>query len=180
MIPETQSNTMVREFSAGGVVLRKIKDRWHIAVIEPETRNESGAEAEKLILALPKGAVDEGESAEQAARREILEETGLRVSKVAKLTDTKYFYVRSWGDRAKVFKVVSFYLFIYQSGKLGNITEEMKVEVRRCLWVPLEEAPRKLSYKGERQVSKLAQQYVAQNGMEPVASARKVTRHKSL
>jgi hypothetical protein len=57
----------------------------------------------------------------------------------------------------------------------------MKVEVRRCLWVPLDEAPRKLSYKGERQVAKLAQQYVAENGAEvATAGTRKTLRHKSL
>ena len=159
---------MVREFSAGGVVLRKINGRWHVAVIEPETRNETGPDAEKVIFALPKGAVDDGERPDEAARREVLEETGLKVNKIAKLTDTKYFYVRSWGDRAKVFKIVSFYLFQYQSGRLGNITDEMKVEVRRCLWVPLDDAPKKLSYKGERQVAKLAQYYVSEHGVEPV------------
>ncbi len=162
---------MVREFSAGGVVLRKMNGRWHVAVIEPETRNETGPDAEKVILALPKGAVDDGERPDQAARREVLEETGLKANKIAKLTDTKYFYVRSWGDKAKVFKVVSFYLFTYQSGKLGDITEDMKIEVRRCLWVPLDEAAKKLAYKGERQVIKLAQQYVAEHGVEPVVSA---------
>ena len=168
---------MVREFSAGGVVLRKINGSWHVAVIEPETRNEIGPDAEKVILALPKGAVDDGERPDEAAQREVLEETGLNVNKIAKLTDTKYFYVRSWGDRAKVFKVVSFYLFVYQSGRLGNITDEMKVEVRRCLWLPLEEAPKKLSYKGERQVVKMAQEYVAKHGVAPVpATATRVKR----
>ena len=77
--------------------------------------------------------------------------------------DIKYFYVRNWGDRARVFKVVSFYLFLYRSGRLGNISREMRIEVHKAYWLPLEGAPKVLSYQGEREVVERAQQYVVGN-----------------
>lgn len=155
---------MVREFSAGGVVLRRMEGGWRIAVIEPEGRGKPAKPGDPpAVLALPKGMVDEGEKPDQTALREVREETGVVAVLVTKLTDIKYFYVRTWGDRARVFKVVSFFLLKYQSGKLGNIAEEMRKEVRQALWLPLEEAPAKLSYRGERDVARLALKYVKEN-----------------
>jgi ADP-ribose pyrophosphatase YjhB (NUDIX family) len=168
--PKPEHKT-VREFSAGGVVLKKIRGEWQIAVIEPETRNNDpedradikpGAKLtpKPLIHALPKGAIDPGERASQAAAREVFEETGVRADRIAKLADIKYFYIRSWGGRERVFKIVSFYLFRYRSGRLGDIADAMRIEVRRTHWMPLNEAPRMLSYKGERDAAKLALEYV--------------------
>src|ERR1700761_66312 len=157
---------MVREFSAGGVVLRMIRGRWHIATIEPyiERPNVTPKERKQTrkahVLALPKGTVDPGEKPRQTAEREVFEETGLKAEIITKLADIKYFYVRSWGDKARVFKVVSFYLFRYVSGKLGDITPEMRHEVQQCFWTPLEDAPKLLSYRGERQMAMEALEYV--------------------
>ncbi|HEY5164098.1 MAG TPA: NUDIX domain-containing protein [Terriglobales bacterium] len=151
---------MAREFSAGGVVLRRMQGRWWIAAIEPQGKRKAG-ETEPSVLALPKGLVDPGESPKAAAQREVMEETGIEATLVGKLADIKYVYVRSWGDGEKVFKIVSFFIFLYRAGKIGDITEAMRHEVRQALWLPLDEAPNKLSYKGEREVVKLAQKYVA-------------------
>ena len=116
---------MVREFSAGGVVLRKMRGGWFIAVIEPhmerpkKTPAKSAGKTRKqppIIIALPKGAIDKGEKPEQTALREVEEETGVRAQLIVKLADIKYVYVRSWGDRARVFKIVSFYLMLYRTG----------------------------------------------------------------
>ena len=156
----------VREFSAGGVVLRRIRSRWHVAAIEPNMINHDGdgpppeTREKPRVLALPKGAIDKGEKAEEAAEREIREETGLEVDRIRKLSDIKYVYTRSWGGKERVFKIVSFYLFRYRSGRIGDISEDMRIEVRRCLWLPLEQAHKMLTYKGEREVVQLAQQYV--------------------
>lgn len=153
-----------REVSAGGIVLHKLDGVWHIAVIEPQRSDDEMKQSQrKTVRALPKGLVDAGEKAEQTAKREIAEETGVEVELIAKLTDIKYVYVRTWGDRARVFKIVSFFLFRYVGGELGNIPPDMRKEVRRVEWVPLAEAPKRLSYSGEKKVAKLAQEWVAKN-----------------
>ncbi len=159
---------MEREFSAGGVVLRKMRGRWLLAVIEPHmTRpKKPGKKSTKTshtvpsATALPKGAIDPGEKPDQTALREVQEETGVQADLITKLADIKYVYVRNWGDQARVFKIVSFYLLLYRSGKLGNISPEMRVEVQRAFWIPLDEAPKALSYKGEREVAEMALQYL--------------------
>ena len=151
---------MTREFSAGGVVVRQMRGRWWLAAIEPAGRSTSGA---KTVLALPKGLVDAGESPEQTSLREVREETGLETKLVAKLGDIKYVYTRSWAGGERVFKVVSFYLLRYESGKLGEIAPEMRVEVCRAEWIPLDDAPRRLAYKGEREMAAKAIEYVTRN-----------------
>src|SRR5271165_1532034 len=107
--------TMVREFSAGGVVLRKMRGRWFLAVIEPHMERPTNPTPRKTvagkpsagIVALPKGTIDKGEKPEQTALREVSEETGVQAELIGKLADVKYFYVRNWGDHALVFKIVS-------------------------------------------------------------------------
>jgi 8-oxo-dGTP pyrophosphatase MutT (NUDIX family) len=157
---------MVREFSAGGVVIRRLSGSWWIAAIEPQREGSEPAAggrlrpARKSVLALPKGLVDPGEDPAATAIREVQEETGVTATLIGKLTDIKYVYVRSWGDKERVFKIVSFYLLRYQSGRIDEITPEMRIEVRRALWLPLEDAPVKLAYSGERQVVRKAQEYL--------------------
>jgi 8-oxo-dGTP pyrophosphatase MutT (NUDIX family) len=158
---------MVREISAGGVVVRRSSEGWQVAVIEPQKADSAGGASQggrkkwqKMLLALPKGLVDEGEKPEQTALREVREETGLTAVPVTKLGDVKYVYVRSWGDRERVFKIVSFYLLRYASGEIDEIAPEMKIEVKRALWMALEEAPRKLAYSGEKDMVRRAAKYL--------------------
>jgi 8-oxo-dGTP diphosphatase len=159
---------MEREFSAGGVVLRHMRGQWWIAAIHP--RENSDKKPRKKLLALPKGLIDPGEKAADTALREVREETGLEAALIAKLHDIKYIYVRSWGDKQKVFKVVSFFLLRYRSGRIGEITPEMEHEVAGAEWVELEEAEHRLSYPGERQVAQMAREYVELNEL-PTASS---------
>lgn len=161
---------MLREISAGGVVVRKGPEGWDLAVIEPQREADAAVKSDKKrqkqILALPKGLVDPGEKPEETAIREVREETGIEATKLAKLTDIKYMYVRSWGDKQRVFKIVSFYLLKYQSGEIDQIKLDMRIEVKQALWIPLEGAERKLAYKGERDVVKLAQKYLQSHSEE--------------
>ena len=170
---------MVREISAGGVVLREIEGVWHVALIEPqkEDSRESDSSSDdpqpvkaprkraRAVLCLPKGLVDAGEKAEAAAIREVFEETGIVAEAVTKLVDIKYVYVRSWGDGQRVFKIVSFYLMKYLSGDIGDITPEMRIEVERALWVPLAGANKQMAYGGERKVVLQAEEYLAEHGL---------------
>jgi 8-oxo-dGTP pyrophosphatase MutT (NUDIX family) len=160
---------MVREISAGGVVVRKIDETWWMAAIElptgpakpPEPKKRAVRTKDKIVLCLPKGLVDPGETALEAALREVREETGITATLVSKLADIKYVYVRSWGDGERVFKIVSFYLLKHESGDIDNISEEMRVEVARAKWVRLDEAPKLLAYRGEKQMAKQALEYLA-------------------
>ncbi|MGE5324703.1 MAG: NUDIX hydrolase [Actinomycetota bacterium] len=148
---------MLREFSAGAVVLRQMQNQWWVAVIEPGREGEP--EDRKNTVALPKGNIDRGEKPVETAVREVWEETGLRARPIAKLADVKYVYFRKWSDNARIFKVVSFFLMKYQSGQIGDITPEMQHEVRRAWWMPLDEAAKKLSYSGEKEAAKKALEY---------------------
>ena len=147
--------------------MRPTSNGWELAVIEPQREEaeasksgKSDKKRHKQVLALPKGLVDPGEKAETAALREVREETGISGTALAKLTDIKYVYVRTWGDGQKVFKIVSFYLLRYDAGTIDAIAPEMRIEVKRALWIPLEEADRRLTYRGEREVIRLARKYL--------------------
>ena len=131
---------MLREFSAGGVVVRRFRGRPFIVAV----RLKGGK-----VLALPKGHIDPGENAAQAAEREVREEAGVVAEIDEKLGDVRYWYQR---DGQRVLKVVSFFLFRYSSGSVDDHDDE----VESAEWVALEDAPRLLSYKGEREMAEAA------------------------
>ena len=136
---------MIREFSAGGVVVRRMSGRPFIAVVR----------VRDAILALPKGHPEQGESSQEAALREVREETGLDATPVERLGDIRYWYARD-GDR--VLKVVSFFLLRYRSGRV----EDHDHEVEEALWIPLEEAPDRLAYRSEKEIAQTALSRLAQ------------------
>jgi 8-oxo-dGTP diphosphatase len=132
------------EFSAGAVVLRRLRGRWWLAAIRPGGKP-------KGVWALPKGNVARGDSADATALREVAEETGLEGDLLGKLGDVKYFYVRKGGER--IFKVVTFFLVRYRGGRIGEIQPQHAHEVEEARWLPLDEAPKLLAYKGEREMA---------------------------
>jgi 8-oxo-dGTP pyrophosphatase MutT (NUDIX family) len=133
---------MEREFSAGGVLVRRLRGRWWVAAIRPRGRPAG-------LWALPKGRIDAGEGAEAAALREVREETGIEGVSLGKLGDIRYVY--TW-DGERIFKVVSFFLLRYRRGHLAPDADE----VDEARWLPLEDAPRLLAYGGERETARQA------------------------
>jgi 8-oxo-dGTP pyrophosphatase MutT (NUDIX family) len=177
-IPDNVS-AMVREISAGGVVFREIAGVWNVALIEPRkdeprpdepkigTPKTATTKAARIraVLTLPKGLVDPGEKPQETAVREVREETGIEAKTIIRLSDSKYVYVRKWGDGERVFKIVSFYLMRYVSGEIDDIKSEMRIEVKRALWVPLADAAKQLAYSNDRKLLRQAAEYVETNGL---------------
>jgi 8-oxo-dGTP pyrophosphatase MutT (NUDIX family) len=175
----TKASSVTREISAGGVVVRQISGIWYLALIEPQKIEPQKEEPQKEILAptktprkrsrallaLPKGLVDPGEKPQAAAVREVREETGVVAEPIIKIADNKYVYVRKWSDGKRVFKIVSFYLMRYVAGEIDDLASEMRIEVKRALWVPLDDAPRHLMYSNERKVVRQAQEHLETRGI---------------
>jgi 8-oxo-dGTP pyrophosphatase MutT (NUDIX family) len=142
---------MRREFSAGGVLVRRLRGSWHVAAIRPAGKREG-------TWALPKGLVDPGERPDVTALREVEEETGARGRLDGKLGDVRYTY--TW-EGERVFKIVSFYLVRYSRGRLGDLQPKHRHEVADVRWLPLDEAPRLLAYGGEREMVERARTRLA-------------------
>jgi 8-oxo-dGTP pyrophosphatase MutT (NUDIX family) len=128
------------------VLVRRLRGRWFLAAIRPAGKPEG-------LWALPKGVIGRGEKADETAVREAREETGVDGTLVEKLGDIRYVYTWS-GER--VFKVVSFFLLRYRHGRLGELSPRFAHEVADVRWLPLDDAPQLLAYKGERDMAERA------------------------
>jgi 8-oxo-dGTP pyrophosphatase MutT (NUDIX family) len=134
------------DFSAGGVVV----DGDRVIAIVPVKRAADGSS----VLGLPKGHPDGDETPEQAATREVAEETGVTARLVAELGDVDYHYERK--GRA-VHKVVRFFRFDYESGDVADHDHE----IERAEWIALEDAAQRLTYDGEREMVRRAMSQLA-------------------
>jgi 8-oxo-dGTP pyrophosphatase MutT (NUDIX family) len=131
--------TTKREISAGGVVYRRDGDQIEIVLASRRTRRG------QLAWGLAKGGIEDDESMEDAAVREVREETGLLAEIEASLGETRYFYV--WED-VRIRKTVHFFLMRHTGGDVDDRDDEME-EIR---WFPLERALKRAAYRGERDV----------------------------
>jgi 8-oxo-dGTP pyrophosphatase MutT (NUDIX family) len=128
-----------REISAGGVVYRREGEEIEVVLASRRTRRG------ELAWGLAKGGIEEGESHEEAAVREVKEETGYDAEIEASLGDTRYFYV--WED-TRIRKTVHFFLMRCTGGDPDDRDDEME-DVR---WFPLDRALKRAAYRGEREV----------------------------
>lgn len=131
---------MKREFSAGGIVLRRAQDKsWEVLLI----KNAAMRDLNKAYWGFPKGHINPGEKSEAAALREIKEETGVEVEIVKKLGDSRYVFTK---DGEKVFKVVVYFLLGYVSGEL----KPQDLEVLELNWYDPEKAFELLSFQKDK------------------------------
>ena len=131
--------------------MRRLQGRWWLAAIRPGGRP-------KGLWALPKGLIGPGESPEEAALREVGEETGLEATPLQKLGDVRYVYV--W-EGERVFKIVSFFLAHARRGRVGALPRGMEIEVAEARWLQLADGPALLAYKGEREMAAKAVETLA-------------------
>jgi 8-oxo-dGTP pyrophosphatase MutT (NUDIX family) len=143
-----------QEISAGGVVVRglqpsgeaqppgeQVAGEAEVVVIVPTRRAPDGSR----VLGLPKGHIDPGETALEAAEREVREETGIVAEPMGELGKARYWYRR---DGRTISKAVSFYLFRHAGGDTRNHDDEVE-EVR---WIGLRDAQTALTHTSEREM----------------------------
>jgi len=138
------------EISAGGVIFRRRRGEPEVCLIATQGGKN---------WQLPKGIIERGEPPEEAARREVAEETGLRGELLRRLDKIEYWYV--WnedGERVRVHKLVYFFLFRHTGGS----TKHHDIEVDEARWFPLAEAEERLTFEGERRVLALAREAIEQ------------------
>jgi 8-oxo-dGTP pyrophosphatase MutT (NUDIX family) len=132
-----------RELSAGGVVWRRARNgALEVALIRPR---------HSKAWALPKGHLEEGETAREAAIREVREETGLEVASADPLGQIAYVF--SWRDRkdgplTRIFKRVEYFLMECAGGDVADHDHE----VDEVAWRPLNRALARATYENEREI----------------------------
>lgn len=137
---------MKNEFSSGGIVY-KLGVEPLILLVE----NSRMKDPEEKWWGFPKGHLEEGEGTKEAAVREVEEETGIKSEIVQKIGQSKYVITK---NSEKIFKVVTIFLMKYISGELNPQVEE----VSNVVWLPYEEALKKLTYPGDKDLLKKAEQ----------------------
>ena len=128
------------QVSAGGVVYRSAGNGFEVILIAVGTAHR---------WQLPKGLVGEGESAEDAALREVREETGITAQLQATIRTIEYWYYgEENGRRVRFHKTVHFFLMRFASGS----TEDHDDEVQDARWFPIETARSELAFRNEQDV----------------------------
>jgi 8-oxo-dGTP pyrophosphatase MutT (NUDIX family) len=131
--------------------VRRMQGRPFVAAVRPQGKPPG-------VWALPKGLIDPGETPAETAVRETAEETGVEARLVGKLGDVRYVY--TW-EGERVFKIVSFFLLRRVRGRIGDLPPGMEREVAEARWLPLQDAPSVLAYRGEREMAARAGEALA-------------------
>ena len=161
---QNQALLITREFSSGGVVFKG--NEWLI------TRSSKSKLYPKTYWRLPKGWIDnvtpeipgpmasgkikaDEQSLQKSALREVREEGGVEAVIIKKIGTEKYFF--NAPDRGKILKFVTFYLMEY----VRDLPEGYDDETSEIAWLPFEEAYKKLSFTGEKQILEKAKELLA-------------------
>ncbi len=141
-MPENKQNRKTdHRHSAGGVLIRSDRSKKMVCLIRP---------LETDRWQLPKGMIEKTETAEEAAAREVQEETGCKGEIGRFLKKIEYWFYESNGNqKIRVHKTVKFYLFTYLEGDTRNKDSK---EIKEARWFGLEEGKDKLTYQNEKEV----------------------------
>jgi 8-oxo-dGTP pyrophosphatase MutT (NUDIX family) len=142
--PPRRSRRIKHERSAGGLVLKRENGAYEGLLI---------GRSSPRIWSFPKGHVEPSEAIEDAAVREVLEETAIEAAIIEKLSDIRYWF---YSNKVKHSKVVHFFLMRY----LGGTPAPQAGEVDETVWAPLGELPGVLTHLNERRLVGLAQRIV--------------------
>ena len=130
----------LEQVSAGGVAFRRENSEIEIAIVSVNP---------SLRWQLPKGLIDDGETEEEAAIREVREEAGIETENLGKIETVEYWYFATQkGERVRFHKFVHFFLLKYLAGDTANHDHE----VSESRWVKPDEAIKMLAFKSEKDV----------------------------
>lgn len=130
---------MKRLFSAGGVVFRKRGDKTEVLLISTK-----GGE----VWALPKGLIEKGETPQEAALREIEEETAVKGRIIGELGEVSYWFNH---EGKRYFKTVKYFLVEFVEGEA-----KPNFEVSATEWFSLAQAINRLTYKSDKEILRKA------------------------
>ena len=139
MSPRVAKTPRIEEVSAGGLVLDRSSTPWKAALIARIDRRG------RLIWSLPKGHVEAGETNEQAAIREVEEETGIQSSVLMLLGTIDFWFM---AEEKRIHKTVHHFILDAQGGELSDEDRE----VDEVAWIPIGEVEGKLAYPDERKL----------------------------
>jgi 8-oxo-dGTP pyrophosphatase MutT (NUDIX family) len=149
-VTERSKLPIEKQVSSGGVAYRTGEAGPEVALVYVRFGG-------KERWQLPKGIVDEGETPQETARREVREEAGIEAELLAPIDVIEYWYVGSSRKRRVRFhKFVHFFLFRYVSGDVNNHDREV-IETR---WVSIDEAESMLAFKNEREMVSRAREMI--------------------
>jgi len=149
------------QISAGGVAYRAHDGQIDVALISVGADNR---------WQLPKGIVDKGESTEDAALREVREETGIDAIMIDRIDKVEYWYFsKEEGDPVRYHKFVYFYLLHYRSGDV----RDHDLEVNEARWFRIDEAIQKLAFKSEKKIMEKARDLILGQPSIPSSTNRR-------
>ena len=137
---------MSNEISAGGIAIRIEDGIAYAACIG--RRNRAG----RLEWCLPKGHLEAGETPQQAAVREVAEETGIDAEIIQPLGTIDYWFT---GDDRRVHKVVHHFLLEAQSGDITT-AKDPDQEAEEARWIPVARLSSELAFPNERKMAQAA------------------------
>jgi 8-oxo-dGTP pyrophosphatase MutT (NUDIX family) len=148
----------VREFTAGGVVFRRVDDRIEILMIQDRLGRWT----------IPKGHVEEGESLEQTAVREVAEETGLTHLRLGEKLDKLHFFYRKEG---KLIFMTTFVFLMEALGDTDNVVPEDSEGIVDAKWFDSEKALGLIEYRDTEKLFRLGIAKLQEAGVQQATTA---------